>query len=231
MLCFPEFFFGLVPVSDYRPAISALQSIAKASECALVTGNIPLAMGPGSCSQRLVTIDSDGSLLTDSCKRNPYAIEARGYVDGGTLQSSSFGWGSVLTLNGLDAIDADLVGQACGLQPDLLVLQVNPASALEAEALREYGISLARCAARAVIVPVHDSVREVVGSAGFAVDDSGLTEESPGIDSLMTVIEISVRDSRVAAPMGTERALVPELLRQRMISEMGGGPDAAGLAR
>lgn len=241
LICWPEWFFGVEAVQDFRGLSEELSDIAAEYSVAMVTGNVLTGDPEDGLSEHILAIEADGTIILDETKVTPYQLEEHNYHSGNGLNSCDFSFGRTVILNGLDAIDSDLLHKAKSLAPRLVILQINPSSALEAEALRELAISVSQVLRTVVCMPMlagsGGGPAAGAGTGGFVANDGAIVDEiqtslsvHAGAEQPLMVSEIDFETVDPIPNMGT-KIEVPELLRQRYLAEVAGGNPLSDLEK
>lgn len=224
LVAFGEWFIGIMP---HRNGDDIFRKIArKCHELQIntVTGNVPSVNSAGHIEQRTAVIDSSGRIISVQKKVNPYQMEADSVSCGRSIYETEISIGRLVVLNGLDAIDPFILEKLGELDLNLLVLQVNPSSTLEIESLKELSIALSTNCSDAVIVPSQGAIRQGAGGAFVAYEGIILEE---GYSESDIVIATVLSESFIGFKSLREPFAIPDLLKQKFMSEVGNWKEAA----
>jgi hypothetical protein len=131
---------------------------------------------------------------------------------GGSRTGAGSAVGSIAVLCGDEALDAGALATLAHERPDVLVWQVEGESALQAEAIREYAISISETVASLVVVASMCCSDEAVGATAIVYGGEVLAEadESP------TVLTVDVTTPLAPTDRHGEIPAAPPILVQRL---------------
>lgn len=219
LITFGEWFLG---ISAHKNADEILNKIAqhcRKYRINAVTGNMPIINKAGYIEQRTAVIDSMGRTVSLQKKINPYHMEIETISPGHSVLEIEISIGRLVVLNGLDAIDPYILHELEKMDINLLVLQINPSSSLEAESLKELALALSTNCSDAVIVPSQGALRPESGGAFVAYEGIILEE---GYNKSDIIIASVLSESFIGFRSLREQLLIPDLLRQKFQSELNG---------
>ena len=229
LICYPEWFVGIGPVI-LDSLLTEIKRVAAEHRIAICGGNLPEAVAGGGIQDHIFLVDSHGELVFLRDKTHPYQLERRSTPRSSIEEPEELVHGTVKSiqiavLNGLDVADQAILSNLSHLAPDIVVIQLNPSSALEAEAIRELALSISETVSAVVAVPVLASDAQITGAEPVAVAAGEIVSPVTDSDYLGDgLIRCRVNpESLDKVPHLSEHILMPELLHQRLQSEVGGG--------
>lgn len=218
IVCFPEWFLGVQPVSDFDEMSASLARLAADSTVCLITGNIPRTEGRR-IRQTVLVIAADGTLTAEQDKITPYRMEAADFEPGSRIEKAALPFGTLSVLNGLDAVSESVIPQIEHFRPNFLVMQMNPSSQLEAEALKELALARSGSQVHAVLLPSLIESYEGDYAGGRLVAAEGEVAGEAMSDEEIMVCDVWP-ESFLPFDILEERPTMPELLRQKLLSEL-----------
>jgi len=216
LICFGEWFLGVEPL-DYGSVVTKLRGLAAEARIAMVTGNIPCLVR-GKLAQGSLVISPEGSIALEQRKLIPYRMEAANFLAGEELVAAKLPFGTLVVLNGLDAISHSFLPPMKLLRPNFLVMQMNPSSALEAEALKELALARSSGDCQVAVLPsLFDPYGGDFQGGGFVACEGEVIAE--GMEGERLVIAEIDPDALLPYASLSEPVRIPELLRQKFLSE------------
>lgn len=212
LICFNQFFIGLVPRSYDAALIEALSTAARDNDLAIITGN--LVVDEKSCEASSAFFDPENGLAAYEPERTP----ACGVWSSLNLFDSALG--PILVLTELEAYDSDIDGVIQDLKPKVIVMQVSAISLLELEAIKQLTIDRSYNQAHLILTVsmVGDFAGQTyLGNTMAVMQGEILGEAATNTDDLL-IVEVDTSHF-IDYQVLREPVAIPELLRQKLIHE------------
>lgn len=212
LLCFNQFFLGMVPNEFDADLLETLSQAAKTNNLAIVTGS--LVINAQSCKASSAFFNPDGKLD---------AYEPEKTADCGRKSSPNLfitKLGPLLVLDELEAYDSGIDSVVQQVKPKIILMQAGAISLLELEAIKE--LTIDRSYNQAHLVMTVSMAGEFAGQSylgsTMAVMQGQILGEALTDSSDLLVVEVDP-DHFVDYQVLREPVTIPELLQQKLVHE------------
>lgn len=233
IIVFPEWFMGLNPVEVVPNRFTErISQAARDLGLMVVAGSLrTLDAKTGKKQQCSLVLERDGTVAGLQAKLLFYPTERPWFEPGTGLAAISTGWGRIVILPGLDALDRDIWRETTILHPQLVVMATSAKNQSERHALQELAVSRSVDLAATVVLASllgRFSGTHYVGGALIAHRGRVLTAAGDDELVLMTsdpeapLIQLGVTDCSSSLPAQSPPPWAPNpLVPQQVI-----GPEA-----
>lgn len=218
LVVFGEWFLGVVPCHDPDKLVQTIARKCRLHNISAVTGNVPCRDQAGFIEQKTTVIDSSGNIVSIQKRINPYHMEVESISPGNIILETQIPFGTMVVLNGLDAIDPFILKKLSRTEINFVILQINPSSVLEVESLKELAIALSISCSDIVIVPAQGTIRQKMSGA-FVAYEGVILQEGTGKSDII-IADITLK-SFINFKSLRKQFTIPDLLRQKYKSELG----------
>lgn len=218
LVVFGEWFLGVVPSEDPDRIFWTIANKCRLQNINAITGNIPCKDHTGFIEQKIMIIDHNGEAASIQKRINPYHMEIESISPGNIILETQISLGTIVALNGLDAIDSVILKRLNETKINFIILQINPSSVLEVESLKELAIALSISCSDIVIVPVQGTIRQKMSGAFVAYEGAILKEGTSRSDIIVADL---ILKSFINFKSLRKQLIIPGLLKQKYESELG----------
>lgn len=212
MICFNQFFLGLVPNRYDKEIIGELVRAASSNSIAVVTGNLVINERDNEVS--CAFIDSNGKLQAYGMETTSKATEQA------ISRMFDTALGPMMVLSGLEAYDSAVDSLIQEIKPKVILMQTSAVSLLELEAIKELAIERSHNQAHLILVTsiVGEFADQRFLGGTMAIMQGEIVDEVPNDTEGLLAVDIDPLhfvDYRILR----EPVTIPELLRQKLIHD------------
>lgn len=211
MICFNQFFLGMVRGKYDKTLLDTIASAACKNKIAIVTGS--LIVNKHNCEATSAYFNEDGEITGIASEKRPVCG-----LNGLELFETALG--PMLTLTALEAYDSQVDNLIQELKPKVILMQSSAISLLEAEAIKKLAIDRSYSQAPLVLtVSMIGSFfkNDYIGCTMAVMQGQILAEAPDNTDTLLLVDADTANCANYQVLR--KQVTIPELLRQKLIHE------------
>ena len=211
IICFNQFFLGIVPNKYDRRLIAALAEAAIKNKIAIVTGN--LIINKNNCAATSAYFNANGEITNIQSEKTP----ACGFNAPGLFAT---GLGPMLALTELEAYDSQVDSLIQDIKPKVILMQSSAISLLEAAAIKELAID--RSYSQAPLVLAVSMIGKCLNKdylgCTMAVMQGQILAEAPDSANILLLADADTANCANYQVL-RKQVTIPELLQQKLTHE------------